>query len=346
MNIKKAIVLIICIATVLFMASCNYLPTEDEIKNVTVKTNVIIKELPEIQFYIKKTNMKEDLMLNVYFAEKDEVETMTLEDYIVGVVAAEMPASFNAEALSAQAVAARTYTARRIKTIGSTKCSKKENADVCTASDHCQAYAAVEEMQQNWGDEFEEKYKKIKQAVIKTKGVIMTYDGKPIESLYHSASGGKTEAVENVYAEALPYLKSVDSPLEEKNYYRTSVFSLKEFAETINDNFDEADITADLKSSDVKVLSRYESGRVEKLRVGNALITGTQMRKAFDLPSAHFYISIGTDVAIETYGFGHGVGMSQHGANKMAENGSDWREILSHYYCDVEFERIEDIAES
>jgi len=280
-----------------------------------------------------ETHILSDVDITVY-TKAETLEEMDLEEYIVGVVAGEMPASYEQEALKAQAVAARTYALRKMLNGG---CSKHEGADICAFSEHCQAYCTLEEMQKKWGDSFEAYYNKIKDAVYATAGIVMTYENDVINALFFAESDGRTEDCINVFSDSLPYLVGVDSPEDAEPAFKT--ISFQEFADLATAAYPNCSITAGNVSSSVEVLSRYKSGQVEALRLGNEIITGKQARTAFSLRSANFSVTFGDKgVTFSVLGYGHGVGMSQKGADVMAENGSTYAEILSHYYTSVNFE--------
>ena len=272
--------------------------------------------------------------INVYNDETGKLPTMQLEDYIYHVVAGEMPARYDIEALKAQAVAARTYLIRKMPD----GCSAKEGADICTNSEHCQAFSDDEKLKKNWGDNYDEYYEKLRRAVSETSGEILTYDGKAIEAFYHASSGGQTEDVKNVYSESQPYLKSVSSSGDEDEH--TVSFTLEQFAKLLSEAAPSSGITADNADS-VKVISRYDSGRVEKVQVGSAILSGKQFRKALSLRSAIFWLNFSdARVSVTTHGYGHGVGMSQMGADYLAEEGKTYEEILSHYYSGADITKI------
>ncbi|MBR0025806.1 MAG: stage II sporulation protein D [Clostridia bacterium] len=277
---------------------------------------------------------EEEYLLRLYDEEQDRVLTLTLNEYLIGVVAAEMPASFEAEALAAQAVAARTFTAAHMQAFSGTPCGR-EGCDTCSDSGCCQAWDDDAALRKKWGTSYAANREKVAAAVYATSGEVLLYDGELIEALYHSTSGGRTEDSENVFSAALPYLRAVDSPGEEDapRYERTVKFSEKSFLKKLNAAFPKADLK---DAEEVRVLSRYESGRVERAQVGKVTATGRELRKALSLDSANFTLKYkGDTVLVTTRGFGHGVGMSQLGANAMAQAGADYRGILTHYYTGV-----------
>lgn len=277
---------------------------------------------------------KKDVTVSLYDASIEKTVSLPLEEYVIGVVAAEMPASYEEEALKAQAVAARTYYYYKLKLGG---CSKT-GADVCSLSNHCQAYANDEKLHEKWGDKYSEYYNKIKECVSSTAGEIITYDGAPIEVLYHSSSGGMTEDSQNVFSSARPYLKSVVSENEQTvstNFYGSETVTTEKFKTVIEKNGGKISDVNKVSESIGKI-TRFESGRVNIIIIGGKEFTGKQVRGMFNLNSANFTISVNEDdVIFKTIGYGHGVGMSQTGADAMAKSGSTYKEILTHYYTGV-----------
>ena len=278
--------------------------------------------------------------VEVYRSERDAVETIDFEEYVKGVVSGEVPSEFHREALKAQAVAARTYSAARIiKAEEGGNPDAHPDAPLCDTT-HCQVYRSRDELREIKGDEWMKKgWKKICSAVNDTEGQLLYYRGSLVEqALFHSSSGGRTENSEDVFASAYPYLVSVDSPYEEAATHRNekNSFTFKEFSHKIksafpNISFDEADL------SSISVKSRSKGGRVESIAIGSALLTGREVREALGLPSANFTVESSDGIVTFTSnGSGHGVGMSQYGANGMAEEGYDYRSILSHYYSGTE----------
>jgi stage II sporulation protein D len=284
---------------------------------------------PGVTFY-PEANNGEDSTIAVYV--DGEIADMNLEDYIVGVVAGEMPASYEPEALKAQAVAARTYTLH-LKHNGG--CSAHAGADVCTSSGHCQAYRTEEEMKTSWGSHYKDYLAKIKDAVYSTQGEEIYYKGEEIQVFYHSSSGGMTEDCANVYQESLPYLVSVESEGEESysNYYGQVTISYNEFVSKMKDFSPSIKLSG--TAEDIGDIQRYESGRVKSIKIGNESFTGREVRQIFGLNSTNFTIKATDEITFSTIGFGHGVGMSQTGANEMAKNGADYIEILEHYFTGV-----------
>lgn len=283
-----------------------------------------------------------DIRITVYNPEKSVIEEFELEDYVTGVVAAEMPASFHEEALKAQAVAARTFALSRMHGLyGSTE--NHFGAHVCTNYKHCQAWISKERYLSAYGDE--EAYEKIKRAVNDTKNVVMTYDGILINPLYHSNSGGVTEDVEAVWAVSgqVPYLKSVYS-VDESNYnqYETMVvFTWEDIKNRLLTKYSQAEVQSGF-NKEIEIMSYSASGRVQTIRIGNIEMTGPEFRELLDLRSTNLEISFPDSETVEivTKGFGHGVGMSQCGADALGNSGYNFKEILEYYYTGIRVEEI------
>ena len=251
-----------------------------------------------------------------------------------------MPASFEEEALKAQAVVARTYTIYKIVNND----GKHGEADICDDSGCCQAWISKEDRLEKWDeDKREENWNKIVDAVKSTQGKIITYEGKPINAFFHSNSGGATEAPIDVWGgSGYPYLQSVETSGEDaySQHESESTVSKKEFEETIKKAHSNFEIDFSKKDA-IEVKEYTEGNRVKTIKVGNLELSGVEMRTLFGLRSANFKITIeGDDIHFEVIGYGHGVGMSQYGANEMAKEGKTYEEILKYYYKNVELEKI------
>ena len=245
------------------------------------------------------------------------VVVMELEQYITGVVLAEMPVSFEEEALKAQSVVARTYTLRAMSGKG-----KHREADVCTRSACCQAYRNAE-------SKSDEDMEKVKSAVFATKGEVLLYEGELIEATYFSCSGGSTEDAVSVWGTEVPYLVATDSPGEEyaTHYSDTVAFSAEEFLECLS-------LTSSLPAKDwLGPVTYTAGGGVAQMEICGKTFAGTELRKLLNLKSTSFVMTLDDDVIhIRTRGYGHRVGMSQYGADAMALQGHGYRQILAHYY--------------
>ena len=267
---------------------------------------------------------KQDNNLITLYRSNGTILNIELEEYVVGVVGAEMPASFNIEALKAQSVAARTYALKYLK----------ENK-VLTDDVKTQIYNDNNELREKWKDAFDFYYNKVKSAVESTKGQVMMYDNDYIEALYHSTSNGYTEDCYQVFGYSYPYLESVNSSwdLSATSFLRNVAYSFDEFSKLLNINFD--------RNTEVEILSRTDSGRVSSLRIGDNYYSGIDFRKILGLRSADFDIEVTPiNVIITTRGYGHGVGLSQYGANGMANSGKAYVEILKHYYKGITIKTI------
>lgn len=269
----------------------------------------------------KKEEVKEEIKLALKDTLTGEIKNIELEDYIVGVVAGEMPASFNEEALKAQAIASRTYAMYKMKNSNGTY-------DLVTDKTN-QVYITEDKMKSLWQENFDYYFEKIKKAVYDTKDLIMTYNGDIILSLYFARSNGKTEDAILVFGSNEEYLKSVESP--EESLTSEVTISKDKFCNKLNISCDAINISNVLKSS---------SGRINSLNINSKTFKGTEIRTLFDLKSTDFDISIGSEIKFVTKGYGHGVGMSQYGANKLAQNGKNYEEILKHYYQNINIEKI------
>lgn len=266
--------------------------------------------------------------------EDGEVTEMTMADYLWCVTAAEMPASFEPEALKAQAVTARTYTVWKMET-GE---PNHPDADVCTDINCCQAFLSREQAAAAWGEMAETYAEKISAAVSSTDGQIITYEGQPIQAVFFSSAAGRTEDAVAVWGSAVPYLVGVDSPEGEDvpNYHTEVTLTAEEFREIFLASYPGADLSG---APDGWFQNRTltASGRVASMDVGGVTVKGTELRGLFSLRSASFTVETGEDsVTFQVTGYGHGVGMSQYGANALAQQGMSCEEILKWYYTGVE----------
>lgn len=290
---------------------------------------------------------KVSLKVNVYIKSENEVREMFLEQYLEGVVAAEMPAEFEIEALKAQAVAARTYVYGRMNKTYAPQNDTHNGADICTDSAHCQAWIDREEIQNKWGFFKKQEYwGKIERAVKETEGIIIMHEGKVVNPVFHANSGGKTENSEDVWnGVEVPYLKSVKSEGEEvcPGYKVVTAFSNEEVVSILEKEYTGIKINKEKLFEDIKVLDYTVGGRVNTLEIGNVTMKGTDFRKLLSLRSANFSMEEGKngELVVTTLGYGHGVGMSQWGANNLAKNGGSYEEIIKYYYKGVSLSAIE-----
>lgn len=273
------------------------------------------------------TNNKNDTTIRVL--KDGNVKTMSLEDYLVGVVSSEVPVYFEEEALKAQAVAARTYALKQIEN------NKNQDYDV-TADVYSQVYQTDDELKNKWEGKYDEYINKIKNAVDKTKGEYITYNDDIIYAFFFSTSNGYTEDNKNVFGQDLPYLKSVDSSFDEtetSSFLTTKEIDLKEFYSKLSIDYNEKINITDINKS--------ESGRILSLKVNNNKFTGREFQQKLGLRSNDFVINqYNNIVKITTKGFGHGVGMSQYGANALAKQKKSYKDILKYYYTGTIIQKL------
>lgn len=277
---------------------------------------------------------KIDSQTKLKVKDGDTVTEMNMSDYLAGVVRAEMPASFEQEALCAQAVAARTYTLYKMTTGG----NHGDEADVCTDPTCCQAYLDEESARKNWGDKADTYEAKIENAVAETDGQAILYNGTPILAAFHSSSAGMTKSSGEVWTQDLPYLQSVTSPEQGDkipNYYSRVEFTAAKFRTLFQKAHPEADLSGSM-SGWIKNPVIGDGDNVDTVTVGGVTVRGTEVRTIFSLRSASFETEVqGDKMVFFVTGYGHGVGMSQYGANEMAKEGSSWKDIVTHYYTGV-----------
>ncbi|OUO42194.1 stage II sporulation protein D [Flavonifractor sp. An306] len=262
------------------------------------------------------------------------VLTLGLDQYLWRVVAAEMPASFELEALKAQAAAARTYT---LSKLGRTV-EKHPDADVCTDITCCQAYIDPDQAAANWGDNGAAYTAKITSAVSETDGMAVLYDGHPIQAVFFSSAAGRTVDAVEVWGNSVPYLTGVDSPEgdEVPNYHSTVTFTLEEFKSKLLAQYPDADLSGDPAGWFQNTVPN-SAGGVEQVDVGGVTVSGGALRTLLGLRSTSFTVTADSQgVTFSVTGYGHGVGMSQYGANALAKQGKTYDEILKWYYTGVE----------
>ena len=268
-----------------------------------------------------------------------EAVQMELDTYLTRVVLSELPASFEPEAMQAQAVAARTFACRQQLR------GKHPDADVCTESACCQACLSEEQLHARLGDGFEAAWDKASAAVQATEDEVLTYDGALIEATYFSCSGGTTEAAAAVWGSDVPYLQSVSSPGEQDaaRYQSTATLSPQAFAAAIR-TLDEGLRLSDDPADWVQGITRTDGGGVDTACIGGRTFTGTQLRRAFGLNSTKFTLQYRSGAFIfDVLGYGHRVGMSQYGAEAIARLGFDYRAILRYYYRGAELTQMDDL---
>ena len=291
-------------------------------KEIATSSNeevVVNEKIPKIKLLHTKTN---------------EVEEVPLEEYICNVVSGEMPADYEIEALKAQAIVARTYTIYKMQH------KKHDNADICDSSSCCQAWISKEDRLSKWDEDKREEYwNKIEKCVNETKGKIITYNNEPINAFFHANSGGSTETPKDVWGgDNYPYLQVVQTAGEEgyKQYSSEVSFTFEELTTKLKEKYSDIKIDFD-NNDDLKVLEYTGSGRVKTVKFGNHELSGVETRTLLGLKSSNFeLVKSNGKVSFQVKGYGHGVGMSQTGADSMAKEGKTAEEIIKHFYTDVE----------
>lgn len=280
----------------------------------------------EIIYKIKYGSIN-NKVIKVKRVDTGNIEEIPLEKYVLGVVAGEMPATFNIEALKAQAVASRTYALKKAEN------NKEYDVEDGTVN---QVYIDENKMKEKWQDNFDENYKKIKKAQEETKGEVLLYNNELIDAMFFSTSNGYTENSEDVFSSSLPYLVSVESnwdKTESPVFSSSKEITKKEFLFNIG--------LSDSNTIDITNIERTSTGRVKNITINKKVFKGTQIRNVFGLKSTSFTINVKNDMVIfEVNGYGHGVGMSQYGANGMAKEGYGYQEILKYYYQNSEIKKI------
>lgn len=296
-----------------------------------ILTSITIVLIP---FFVIKTFTKTDNINIKYISSKTikvkneksgEIKEIPFEEYIKGVVSGEMPASYELEALKAQAVAARSYALYHMN-------GKEYDVTNTTSS---QVYLEEKDLREKWKEDYDKYSEKIEKAIIETKGEYLTYKGEKVNAMFFAVSTGKTENSEEVFVSKLPYLRSVSSSWDEKSPVFTDsvILTIKDFYNNLNLPYEE-----NLK---VEITEKTSTGRVRKLKINDKEINGRDLQTKLKLRSNYFeIIKKENDIIINTKGYGHGVGMSQFGANEMAKEGSDYKKILKHYYEGTEISKI------
>lgn len=270
-----------------------------------------------------------------------KTEQVNVDDYLCNVVSAEMPADYEVEALKAQAIVARTYTIYKVLN------KKHDNADICDDSTCCQAWISKDDRLARWEEsKRESNWQKICDCVNSTKGKVITYDNQPINAFFHSNSGGITEVPVNVWGgTGYPYLQSVETSGEDAytQYSSEVIFTQEELINKLKEKYDDISINFS-NDDDIKILEYTESSRVKTVKFGNHELSGVETRTLLGLRSTNFeIIKDGNNIKFSVKGYGHGVGMSQTGADSMAKQGSTAEEIIMHFYTGIEIKDINNL---
>lgn len=332
-----------------FISICFILPALFTKRNINTFSNGLEENIQENNEQISNNNSNEisEYNYNKYGTIKllhkktNEIEEVKIDDYLCNVVSAEMPADYELEALKAQAIVARTYTIYKVQN------KKHENADICDDSTCCQAWVSKENRLERWEEtKREENWNKIQQCVNETKGKIITYNNQPINAFFHANSGGTTELPVNVWGgSGLPYLQVVQTAGEEGYTQYSSEVDLtqEELINKLKTKYE--DIQIDFNNDeDVKIIEHTDSNRVKTVKFGNHELSGVETRTLLGLKSTNFEIKKeNNQIKFLVKGYGHGVGMSQTGANTMAKQGNNCEEIIKHFYVGIEIKDINSI---
>lgn len=286
--------------------------------------NLYSKNIKEIEL---KTD--ENIKVRVKRLQKDKIDEIELNEYVLGVLAGEMPISFELEALKAQAVASRSYVLKRLDY------NKDKDYDVVDSITN-QVYLDNEHLKKAWGDNYIKNINKLKTAVNETFNEYLECDGQIADALFFSTSNGYTENSELVFNFAVSYLKSVSSPWDKEvttAFKTTKEMSLQEFYERLNLPYQE--------KIKIENIDRSATNRILKIKINNQEFTGREIYNKLKIRSTDFTIEQeNANVIITTIGYGHGVGMSQYGALGMAKKGYNYKEILTHYYQNTQIKKI------
>ena len=318
--------------------------------------NVFVKEDTEKEALVKEEEKKEKQIIEykanqtirVRMCKTGEIIAMDINDYLRGVVASEMPAAYNIEALKAQAIVARTYTYRKML-----ENSEGADADMCDDFNHCQAFNNKEKLFSIWtnrgfSDETKMQYwDKVNEAVVSTQNQVITYNGEYIKAFFHASSPIKTENIDQIWGGVkIPYLVSVDN-VENINYSNRNsevIVTFLDFQKQLDENIDSNFklLNIDNLKEKIKINSYTTSGRIKDIKAGNLIISAEKLRVLFGLKSTQFELNILDEgISFKVIGYGHGIGMSQVGADYLACNGKLYSDIIKYYYTGVDIITIE-----
>ncbi len=326
---RKIIIYIALVIGICFIIPI-FLTVKFKVKEVATENKIILD--------IEKYAYSDFGTIRLLHKNTSEIEEVPLDEYVTAVVSAEIPVDYDIEAIKAQSVATRTYTIYKI-----IHGSKHENADICDDASCCQAWISRENRIEKWGENGIDNMNKIIQAVNATVGEVITYEGQIINAFFHSNSGGKTETVSNVWGGTdLPYLQAVETAGEEEysQYSSEVTFTKEELLNKLKESY--KDIQIDFGNNEsIKILELTDGNRVKTIRLGNKELSGVEARRIFGLKSANFNVTIKDEkITFKVTGNGHGVGMSQTGADALAKQGKTYKEILSHFYTGIDITKF------
>ena len=335
---KKIIIYILILLILIFIIPVFF--TKITVESNSLVNNNELQQIGQTQITNESYNYKNYNTIKLVHTKDNSIEEIGLDEYLYGVVSAEMPVDFELEALKAQAIVARTYTIYKI----TQNESKHGDAHICDSSACCQAWILKEDRLARWEQEKgEENWNKIVLAVNDTKGKIITYENEPINAFFHSNSGGTTEVPLNVWGgQGYPYLQVVQTSGEDTytQYNSEVILSKEDFINKIKEKHSDFEIDFS-KENEISILEYTESGRVKTIKIGNLNLSGVEVRTILGLKSANFTVTIDeNNIKFSVIGYGHGVGMSQTGADSLAKQGKTCDEIIKHYYVGVEITNL------
>lgn len=342
---ELCLLLSISVLVLFFMVSIpmmiiNSSTENNESVDLSKETEVQTEDLKEAEETF--IELKSNETVKVLITSEDKVVEVPMEEYIMSVVSGEMPVSFELEALKAQSISARTYLSS--KKVKPCNVASEKGAEICDTT-HCQVYIGKEERLAKWTEkDANSNWSKIEEAVNATKGKVLTYEKELVMyPQFFSTSSGKTENAVDVFSNDVPYLVSTESKGEEiaPKYASELPIPIDEFINSVNSNYANANLTKDNLSSNIEIIERSESGGVKKIRLGKENVKGTDFRRLINLNSTNFeYTITDSEIIFKCKGYGHGVGMSQWGANVMAKEGKKYEDILTHYYKGVKIKDL------
>jgi len=334
---KKIIIYILILLILIFIIPVFF--TKITVESNSLVNNNELQQIGQTQITNESYNYKNYNTIKLVHTKDNSIEEIGLDEYLYGVVSAEMPVDFELEALKAQAIVARTYTIYKI----TQNESKHGDAHICDSSACCQAWILKEDRLARWEQEKgEENWNKIVLAVNDTKGKIITYEGKPINAFFHSNSGGATESPINVWGgSGYPYLQTVETSGEDgyTQYSSELEISKDDFINKMKEKYSDFVINFEEENS-LQILEYTEGGRIKTIKIGNKNLSGVEVRTIFGLRSANFLIEVSDKIKFSVKGYGHGVGLSQTGADSLAKQGYSAEDIIKHFYSGVIVENI------
>ncbi|WP_184665028.1 stage II sporulation protein D [Texcoconibacillus texcoconensis] len=336
---KKAVLSSVALAGVILFIPSILVTVFSDDEEMFVTPEATVQSSEAVNGKVEKLELEEytedGMTVSVYRSQTEGIDEVPLESYIVGVVASEMPASFEMEALKAQALTARTYIYEQL--LNSGDIHLPNGADVTDTVTH-QVYKSKEELKEEWEDDYNWKIARIKQAVFETGGEVITYEGEPITASFFSTSNGYTENAHEYWENEIPYLQTVESPwdTESPRFENEQTIHRTEIEEALGVRLPEGNTIGEIRS-------QTSGERVDEVVISGQTFSGRDVREALELDSSDFtWVRDGDEITITTKGWGHGVGMSQYGADGMAKEGHSYQDIIHYYYEGVDIKEPEE----